>query len=397
MYNENTKYFMFGENGISIGDISIMVFSEHFQDISQVCVSILKTSQLIVEKALHSIELSETDIHHPISKKDSSIQEIQTSIESIKKKCGTDTVATVWKLLRIEFYATQIVLLSTDNRSILEYNATTKKELGIEPEDHLITCLNDTFDNLNDVVSSLNYVAENGKNVISLIWGLYGFDKYEIGNNAIDRVQYIGNTPLENISKIEDSELVNSALFFRSMRDNSSIQLRISITQIDGKKEVQNTYECKTFYDYLYLDIMKMLELGIDIVECQNCGKPFIPVSRIDEKYCDRFNKITGKTCKEEGPIRVYKSKINKCDYLKEKDRTYSSTYSSIVKKHKYSKRVSDNAKADLKKWTTEAKNKISYIEASPEAIKDQLISNFTSWLSESSQALKEKYSRKRK
>lgn len=113
-------------------------------------------------------------------------------------------------------------------------------------------------------------------------------------------------------------------------------------------------YNVYSFYDYINICIMYILNHNICIKKCHNCNNFFIPENRTDEKYCNRISpQNPNKTCKEYGakktyreeiksrPIKYehnktsqfYRMRINRCKNNKEKSKyekdfdTYKKTY----------------------------------------------------------------------
>lgn len=74
-------------------------------------------------------------------------------------------------------------------------------------------------------------------------------------------------------------------------------------------------------------ELSKMLEAGIVIKQCKNCGNFFIPQNNHAVDYCDRPYKNTGKSCKEVGANRKYKNKVYKNPILQEYERAYKRNY----------------------------------------------------------------------
>ncbi len=94
------------------------------------------------------------------------------------------------------------------------------------------------------------------------------------------------------------------------------------------------TITINNFQSILYLEFMKILELGIPVKTCKNCGLYFVPSGRSDSLYCDNFYQNTGNTCKEIGISIVYKEKINKSGIHK----VYNKHYKKMHARRKYRK-----------------------------------------------------------
>jgi len=104
--------------------------------------------------------------------------------------------------------------------------------------------------------------------------------------------------------------------------------------------------------------------------ECENCGNYFIPISRSDEKYCDRI--INGKSCKDIG----YYNKLQTDSALVAR-REYRKAYKT---KNAYKNRKIKNRpdiRETFQKWVCEAKRKLHETETGLITLKE-----FKKWLS---------------
>jgi hypothetical protein len=81
----------------------------------------------------------------------------------------------------------------------------------------------------------------------------------------------------------------------------SDLQINLSVSfKLDVNNKIYYEYEALDILTILSLDLTNVISNNIQIKECQNCHKFFIPSNRSDEIYCDRIFK-NGKTCKEIG------------------------------------------------------------------------------------------------
>lgn len=74
--------------------------------------------------------------------------------------------------------------------------------------------------------------------------------------------------------------------------------IHVQISCRDGK--LHQLYESFDIASVLSFDLMNIQYYHIQIKQCENCWKFFIPKNRSDEIYCDRIYK-NGKTCKQIG------------------------------------------------------------------------------------------------
>lgn len=102
----------------------------------------------------------------------------------------------------------------------------------------------------------------------------------------------------------------------------------------------------------LALDLVNIISNKIQIKQCANCGRFFIPSKRSDEIYCDRINK-NGKTCKDIG----YSKKIKE-DPFKNIFTTARKTQHARIR---YNKHIKDYKEKHYEPWlqaATQARDK---------------------------------------
>lgn len=92
---------------------------------------------------------------------------------------------------------------------------------------------------------------------------------------------------------------------FINYLDPAFQDLHIQISYRDGK--LHQLYESYDIASVLSFDLMNIQYYHIQIKQCKNCWKFFIPKNRSDEIYCDRIYK-NGKTCKQIGYFEKEKS-----------------------------------------------------------------------------------------
>ena len=70
-------------------------------------------------------------------------------------------------------------------------------------------------------------------------------------------------------------------------------------------------YDCCTVYDMLELEFSKMLEYGIKLHKCKNCGRYFIVKGNYDAEYCDRIREGQTKNCQQIAAQKKYNDKLH--------------------------------------------------------------------------------------
>lgn len=123
--------------------------------------------------------------------------------------------------------------------------------------------------------------------------------------------------------------------------------------------------------DTFYLEIVKMITLGISVRMCRNCKKYFVITGRSDTEYCDRIAPgYTNKTCKEVGPLKDYAERINSNPLLLAYQKEYKAKHAQL-RKIKNPKRYGEE-KEKLKQWR---------IAAKASAEKNEILEEFKKWL----------------
>lgn len=92
------------------------------------------------------------------------------------------------------------------------------------------------------------------------------------------------------------------------------------------------------------------------IKKCQNCGMYFIPNSRLDEIYCD-YPKSNGKTCREQGAMLSYNSRLKQKTPYTEYRKIYQQKF-ALAQKDKSTKKDFDNWKKEAKEMMKKFKHK---------------------------------------
>ncbi len=69
-------------------------------------------------------------------------------------------------------------------------------------------------------------------------------------------------------------------------------------------------YALNSLRDYLQFELIKFILSDLPLLQCQNCGRIFIPRGRPDVKYCDKVADGETLPCDAIGALRVYNNKI---------------------------------------------------------------------------------------
>ena len=90
------------------------------------------------------------------------------------------------------------------------------------------------------------------------------------------------------------------------------------------------------------------------IKKCQNCGMYFIPISKVDEIYCD-YTKENSKTCRDLGAFQSYTERLKQNKAMGEYRKTYQQKFMQVRKNKELSK--------DFETWKKQAKEKINLMK----------------------------------
>jgi hypothetical protein len=75
------------------------------------------------------------------------------------------------------------------------------------------------------------------------------------------------------------------------------------------------------------LELMKMIQMGIMVRRCANCGRYFVIKGDYGTKYCDRIPVGQKRTCQGIGSLNEYKLKVKNSDLLSAYTRAYNRIY----------------------------------------------------------------------
>lgn len=196
------------------------------------------------------------------------------------------------------------------------------------------------------------------------------FDEYFFNIKSIlnNFCQYIDENDYNNKEKIKKyilwgMELPKCYIDFGVKEKKNNIHIAY-VWSYDFFEKNNNIEKLINFKRYEIKDFIELLNINIDyyfqndffVNKCKNCGKFFIPVSRIDEKYCNNISlQNNQKTCRELGAKKIYRDKLNS-DIIKKAHYNISQYFRMKIKRAKTDKekektiKVFDKYKIDYKK-----------------------------------------------
>ena len=225
---------------------------------------------------------------------------------------------------------------------------------------------NEYQDMIQNVVSSIaNKLEKYKKAFIEDIKYIYNLnDLEELSNlSPAKRLHILKNSKkVSEIIKIYDSK--NLKLSFNNFGDFTAL----SITEEEDAQEVAKILDVDTLAPYCFTStniiqtfIIELAELtsidNIEIKQCKNCGKYFVPDNRADEIYCSNIYE-NGKTCKEVGHFRTKQKLMKENDDL----RIYRNVYQKLLLRTRRNPMNDEYEKEfiEFKKKNAELKEKIS-------------------------------------
>lgn len=103
---------------------------------------------------------------------------------------------------------------------------------------------------------------------------------------------------------------------------------------------MSKAYICSTIHEMLELEFSKMLEYGIRLHKCKNCGRYFIVKGNYDAEYCDRIREGQTKNCQQIAAQKRYDEKLHGNEavalFRKYYKRYYSRTRVGTIKADKF-------------------------------------------------------------
>lgn len=101
-------------------------------------------------------------------------------------------------------------------------------------------------------------------------------------------------------------------------------------------------YDCCTVHDMLELEFSKMLEYGIRLHKCKNCGRYFIVKGNYEAEYCDRIREGQTKNCQQIVAQKKYNEKLHNNEtvalFRKYYKRYYARSKAGTIKPDKFRK-----------------------------------------------------------
>ena len=147
----------------------------------------------------------------------------------------------------------------------------------------------------------------------------------------------------------------------------SSIQNISTCFLLDEEtKQIDLVFEINNFTSIIALDFCYIINKNINIKQCKNCHKYFIPSKRSDEIYCNRIFR-NGKSCKEIGP----EEKIKNDEFSS----AYRKAYKTQHQRIKYNKHNKQYKEKHFEPWRDAAKKAMTKFRSSND------IAGFIKWL----------------
>ena len=133
-------------------------------------------------------------------------------------------------------------------------------------------------------------------------------------------------------------------------------------------KEVEQLYSVDCIEDLFRFEFIKMIEHGIFIKKCGNCGHFFIPRGRADTEYCNRIFGDTGRKCNEIGAMLRYEQRVADNPILEAHKKAYRRFHSRV--------RTKKMTQSEFLIWSEEAGRKRDECLAG-----ELLFEEFVEWL----------------
>jgi len=135
------------------------------------------------------------------------------------------------------------------------------------------------------------------------------------------------------------------------------------------------TYKIESLEQFLFLEIHQMIKTSVVIKKCKNCNMYFVvPSAGAKAEYCSRI--VPGKNkkkCKDIGPNRTFKEKLESDIPLQMYRKAYRARKARIYRLHKEG-RYRENEKFQL--WAREAKANLNKVRAN-----EMTQQEFETWL----------------
>ena len=116
--------------------------------------------------------------------------------------------------------------------------------------------------------------------------------------------------------------------------------------------KIYEEYEINNLQELLSLEIMAMIQSGMVIKKCENCGKYFVRYDK-KKKYCNRIDE-SGVSCYKAAKSKLHKQKLDNEPAFKEYNTAYKRHYAQI--------KSGFMSKKAFKSWQFEAKTKLAQV-----------------------------------
>lgn len=149
----------------------------------------------------------------------------------------------------------------------------------------------------------------------------------------------------------EDLKQAERLLEMYGAQDNVQ-DIEFRIMGYDGR--FNSVYTIKSFFSLLLFEMAHIIDEGVNIVKCRNCGQYFVPLKRSDTRYCNYPSpENPEKTCKEIGAQKAWANKEKTDDVTREYRKVYM-RYKMTVKRHPDNKEAQqklDRLTDGIKEW----------------------------------------------
>lgn len=179
----------------------------------------------------------------------------------------------------------------------------------------------------------------------------YCYDLKDFYEDLVRDVQYIYNmnglAELEGLTPYQRYfAMVNSDRFSKVIKHYDNAKNKISFYALEwinkynfyaredvtlklAKKDIVDApffYECEDIIQALIIELSVLVSNNIEIKNCKNCGKYFVPENRSDEIFCNNVYE-NNKTCREIGYFKVKQKAIHENEVM----RMYRNVYQKLL------------------------------------------------------------------
>lgn len=219
----------------------------------------------------------------------------------------------------------------------LEYSYETEKEFLVHMKDNFECCEDKLLDYQEEYKKCVDYVFN-----ISDKENLKG---YKVNTRyMVYLIKHIGN--VHNYCR--DITIIKDDFFEQHLEfQKSSEQELLEKVETEGAwTSINDICKSNNISNICYFILEELVKTENNpIKQCKNCGKYFIPTSRVDEIYCE-YPREDGTTCKEIGAKVTYRNNIKNNKALQEYNKSYQQKLMAVLR-NKGNKEL----KADFEKW----------------------------------------------